>query len=221
MQSICPKNQKMLNHLNGLYKDITNPKVLKHTKNNIEYRHDKLDSQHYPTSIEYLNYAIENLPVENYAFPRASICSSRDAIKLGLAEFNCDSNFKKLKASLGVEHVAVVTYYPKGGYMGWHHNCNAPGYNILFSHSVSGNGYFKYRNPKTKKIVTMTDTPGWNVKVGNFDAGKNNENLFWHTAWTGEPRITVAFVLNEKDIWLNMIEDITMGELDIKSLDEY
>ena len=38
----------------------------------------------------------------------------------------------------GSRYNAVKMVYPKGGYMGWHHNANAPGYNILLSWSEKG-----------------------------------------------------------------------------------
>ena len=87
-----------------------------------------------------------------------------------------DSNFKKALIQLdnnliswsGSRNNAVKMVYPKGGYMGWHHNANASGFNILLSWSEKGMGFFRYQNPVTKEIVTMHDVPGWTCKVGYY-----------------------------------------------------
>ena len=43
--------------------------------------------------------------------------------------------------------------YPPGGYISWHNNANASAYNLVFTWSESGNGYFKYIDGETKKEI--------------------------------------------------------------------
>lgn len=44
---------------------------------------------------------------------------------------------------LSAHRNALACFYPPGGGITWHNNWNAPGYNILFTYSHTGEGYFK------------------------------------------------------------------------------
>ena len=46
-------------------------------------------------------------------------------------------------AEIGAGNSALLSYYPAGGFVGWHTNWNANAYQILFTWSKTGNGYFK------------------------------------------------------------------------------
>ena len=109
----------------------------------------------------------------------------------------------------GAKHCAVQMYYPKNGYMDWHNNGNASGYNILISHSDNGDGYFRYQDPKTSEIIDLWDKPGWNIKVGYYGSHKEPDKLVWHCARTfSSERITFGYVIPDKEMWEMMIEDI-------------
>lgn len=89
---------------------------------------------------------------------------------------------------------ALATIYPKDGYMAWHNNHDAPGYNVLFSWTENGQGFFRYKDPETKEIVTMDDKPGWTCKVGYFAGPNEMDKIFWHCCSADELRITVAWI---------------------------
>lgn len=111
---------------------------------------------------------------------------------------------------LGARNQAVNVFYPAGGYMGWHTNWNAHGYNILLSYSKTGNGFFRYKNPLlNRKIVTMDDRPGWSCKVGYFGNKQEHSDIYYHCAGSYEPRITLGFIVPHKEMWEDMIEDIS------------
>ena len=110
---------------------------------------------------------------------------------------------------LGARNEAVHVYYPTNGFMSWHNNWNAPGYNILLSYTKNGGGFFKYRDPKTHEVIEMLDTPGWSCKVGYYGKGREPDKVYYHTAGTHEPRLTLGFVVPNLDIWRSMIEDIS------------
>ena len=116
---------------------------------------------------------------------------------------------KELCTWLGARNEAVHVYYPKNGFMGWHNNWNAHGYNILLSYTKNGGGFFKYRDPITHEVVEMLDTPGWTSKVGYYGRGREPDKVYYHCAGTHEPRITLGFVVPNLDIWRSMIEDIS------------
>lgn len=109
----------------------------------------------------------------------------------------------------GSRNNAVKMLYPKGGYMGWHHNANAPGYNILLSWSKEGTGFFRYQDPITKEIITMHDTPGWTCKVGYYGNFKELDKIYWHCASAEhEERLTLGYVIPHEGMWTSMCEDI-------------
>lgn len=115
---------------------------------------------------------------------------------------------KKFKNILSSPTFAANLYYPTGGYMGWHNNHNAAGYNILLSHTKNGNGFFRYKDPKTLKTVTIEDKPGWTAKVGYYGSKNEKDKIYWHCARAYEDRLTLAFVIPDKSMWQMMIDDI-------------
>jgi hypothetical protein len=109
----------------------------------------------------------------------------------------------------GSRNNAVKMLYPKGGYMGWHHNANASGYNILLSWSQEGKGFFRYQDPITKEIVTMHDSPGWTCKVGYYGAWHEPSKIYWHCASAEhEERFTLGYIIPHEGMWSDMCEDI-------------
>lgn len=115
-----------------------------------------------------------------------------------------------LLAWSGSRNNAVKMMYPKGGFMGWHHNANAPGYNILLSWSKEGKGFFRYQDPITKEVITMQDTPGWTCKVGYYGAWHEKDRIYWHCASAEhEERLTLGYIIPHEGMWNDMIDDIT------------
>lgn len=115
----------------------------------------------------------------------------------------------KLTTILGARNQAVNVYYPSGGFMGWHNNWNAAGYNILLTYSQDGDGFFRYRDPKTHEIITMEDRVGWSCKVGYYGRGREPDKVYYHCAGSNSPRLTLGFIIPDLDMWRDMIEDIT------------
>lgn len=116
----------------------------------------------------------------------------------------------RLKRCVGLDINALSAYYPDNGYIGWHHNGDAWGWNILFTYSQDGNGFFKYRDIDSGEIITLPDKKGWSCKVGFYppiDNDTSPEQLFWHTARTAKKRYTLAFVFKEAGMW-ETIRDI-------------
>ena len=120
-----------------------------------------------------------------------------------------DALQQELLMFLGARNQAVHVYYPKEGFMGWHNNWNAHGYNILLSYTQNGGGFFKYRDPATHDVVEMLDKPGWSGKVGYYGRGREPDKVYYHCAGTYEPRLTLGFVVPNLDMWRSMIEDIS------------
>ncbi len=116
---------------------------------------------------------------------------------------------EKLCTTLSTRNCALFTMYPPGGYLSWHNNANASAYNLIFSWSETGDGYFKYVDGKTGEDVVMQDIQGWQCKAGYFGAyGEPWDKRVYHTARTNCWRITVSYIFDRSDMSMSLHEDI-------------
>jgi hypothetical protein len=126
---------------------------------------------------------------------------------------NYDKCCEDLQTLLGVRYNALAHIYPPGGFIGWHNNANAAAFNVLFTWSETGDGYWEHVDPRTDEIIHIPDKKGWNCKVGYYGHyGEWPSKLVYHTARTNCWRMTVAFTLTTKDssiqMWNMIAEDI-------------
>ena len=200
MNTIQIRNKDLINLLNdysnwfeGVNKSLI--KVRGERDENEYYTSDK-----YLKKIDKKNH--EGFPEKTHGIDLVFCDSTDNEIRKRIRKIDLDFN-----SILGSKHCAVKMYYPAGGYMGWHNNHNASGYNILFSYTKNGNGFFRY---KTDKTYTMHDKPGWTAKVGYYGNNKEPDKLFWHCARAYEDRLTLGFVIPDRSFWEMMIEDIEL-----------
>ena len=123
-------------------------------------------------------------------------------------EFN-----ERMVIELGSRRNALCVIYPKNGYVGWHNNANASSYNLICTHSSTGEGYWKHRNPKTNEIEQIDDLVGWQAKASYFGAyvERDPETLIYHAAQcTGGYRMTVSWMFDRdnEDWWLDAIDEL-------------
>ena len=115
----------------------------------------------------------------------------------------------ELMTELSAHRNTLVTVYPPGGFISWHNNANAAGYNVIFSWSENGDGWFDYWDLDKKERVRVQDVPGWQCKMGYFGGYHQQDRLCFHAAATNCLRISVAYVFQEaEDMWESIIEDI-------------
>ena len=115
----------------------------------------------------------------------------------------------KMLEFLSARNNALNACYPPGGFISWHNNANAPGYNIICTWSETGDGWFDYWDIDKKERVRIQDKPGWQAKMTYFGPYEKPEDLCYHAAYTDCYRITVAFVFAEADnFWKEVIEDL-------------
>lgn len=116
----------------------------------------------------------------------------------------------KMTRELGAHRNALCAYYPPDGGITWHNNFNAPGYNILFTYSRTGEGCFKYYDTETEEVVVMPDVGGvWTAKAGYYGGFEEDPKTWvWHMAETQCDRLTFAYVIPDKTLWEMMIEEI-------------
>jgi hypothetical protein len=206
MREILIKNQEILDRLNGFTKVI---QVMDINELKIDDRDPDISAE-YAVSKEYLQVILDK-GLMHKGDPEA--IKAVDLIVLPISEipthwkeFADDVAFNFTR-ELGVQQNALCAYYPEDGYIGWHDNHDAPGYTLLFNWSETGDSFYRFRDPKTKEIVTIKDRPGWSCKTGWY--GKGDGSTF-HCAKTNEPRWSIAFYIqdeNMKDIIIDALEN--------------
>lgn len=207
MKNIQIKSKKLLSFLNE-YKDYCDE--LKDADIHEKYWEHMgpliADENIHGVSKEYLDIALKNDNAEAFNWPNRDKLLALETIKFTPEYKEHTSKAMKLNrrfmAFMGLQYNALLAIYPPKGYIGWHHNGKATGLNVLFTYSEKGDGYFKYRDPKTKEIVTVNDKPGWQMKMGYYPSCESNDidDLFWHCAYTEEYRYSVAFIVDDKNM---------------------
>lgn len=108
---------------------------------------------------------------------------------------------------LGAHRRALSCIYPPGGFISWHNNANASGYNILLTWSETGDGFWQHWDPKKRELVKIPDKPGWQCKYGYYGQySEGPEKVCYHAAQTDCLRMTVAFVFNGDETGRRMAE---------------
>jgi hypothetical protein len=46
------------------------------------------------------------------------------------------------------------------------------------------------------------------MKTGYYGKEDEEDKIMWHSAYGGEPRMTLGYVVHNEDLWKNMVEDI-------------
>jgi len=118
-----------------------------------------------------------------------------------------------LENFIGCRNRALSSGYPPGGFISWHNNANASGYNIILTWSEKGDGAWEHVDPKTKERVVIPDVKGWQCKYGYYGRYDDDDKVLYHCAYTNCLRMTIAFVFNRDETGKNMaqmlIEEIT------------
>ena len=116
---------------------------------------------------------------------------------------------EELQIKLCTRGNGLCAMYPPKGFISWHNNANASTYNLIFTWSETGDGYFKYIDGYTGKEMTIQDRKGWQCKAGYFGAyDEEPEKLLYHSASTDCWRITVAYLFNREEISIGLQEDV-------------
>lgn len=170
----------------------------------------KKDMGEEATSMSYLETALKT--PEKYGFPAHSwgLELNHDHAYYDLEEVKerAKKTNSKLMDFFGARNNALQMYYPAGGYIGWHNNANASGYNIILSCNPGADGEFEHWDHLNNKLNVFKDQAGWNCKVGYFGSFDESDKMFWHCARTRTPRLTLSYVIFDKNIWEDMVADI-------------
>jgi hypothetical protein len=206
MKEISIKNEEVLERLNGFIKTIESMDI---DELKIDDRDPDIKAE-YGVSEEYLKIIVDKGAL-HIGWPESIraidlVASTTKSIPKHWKDFADDIAFNFAR-ELGAQQSALCAYYPPGGFIGWHDNRDAPGYTLLFNWSKNGDGFYRFRDPETKKVVTFHDKPGWTCKTGWYGPG---DGATFHCAMTNEPRWSIAFYIqdeNMRDIIIDGIEN--------------
>lgn len=215
MQFIPLKNPRLTKLLQNITDVLYQEKYVKLIAKTRD-RKDSMQPQNYGCSDEYLHEAFKHR-VTAYGFPQSCLGMGMKEYEPALLEVTkpIHNTIDRISNFIGSPTNALTMAYPDNGYIGWHHNGNAPGYNILMTYSQDGDGCFKYWDSVDKKIITHPDPVGWSVKVGYYPNERTEtERVYWHCAETKKQRISVAWVINHREMWKDMINTISDGTYD-------
>ena len=193
MTEVVIRNQQFMDRLNEISDELLN------TPNHNQEKYWAKDSEKATTAgtkytdEEYLRECLASdeligAPVRHWAQPIAKMCIEDPHI---WEDYKHRVKFEFAK-EIGAHTSALLSYYPPGGYVGWHTNWDANAYQILFTWS-DGKGYFRYYDQKKDEIVHLPDVKGWQCRHYYFGSEKEPENLCWHSAYSGGERITLAY----------------------------
>ena len=210
MQTVSLKNNRLIETLNAFSSWMFShePSVM-----NTLYLGNRKVSADRGCSYEYLT-EVQSKDIEEYGHPEISIgydihtASSIDRPD-GWKEISYKLN-SDIISILGVEFNALMMYYPEDGYIGWHHNANCSGQNLIMTYSPpGGKGYFEYQDPISKELIRIPDPEGWSAKVGYFGPLQEPDKIIWHCARSIDtPRLTVSYVIRDQWMWEEMVQDI-------------
>jgi len=125
-----------------------------------------------------------------------------------------------LPIEIGAASSALFVHYPHDGLTGWHTNWNANAYQLLFTWSETGDGFFRYYDKAKDEIVTIQDKPGWQCRWYYFGRKDEPEHHCWHACYAGASRrMTLAFKFSnkgkdsEEDTMAQLLRDELVAEI--------
>lgn len=219
MTEVVIRNQEILATLNSFKDDLLGTEGYNDPKYHVYSSEEDKSKGEYYCSQEYLDECLSRdtlvgPPDRHFAQPIAKMIRS-EPDKWGDYMQRVKYDFA---AEIGAHTSALLSYYPPGGFVGWHTNYDASAYQVLFTWS-DGNGYFRYRDNETGEIVHIPDVEGWQCRHYYFAPESEPDNLCWHSAYAGGERITLAYKfcgygINDPRDWIArelrdlLIEDI-------------
>jgi hypothetical protein len=222
MTEVVIRNKNLLDKLNGFIDEFFSISGY-----DDEYYHaydgeKALTDPEYYCNREWLDHMLENwethsgFPEQHFSQPISRMATVNPEKFLNLK----NKVREDFTTEIGAMHAALSNYYPPGGFVGWHTNWNANCYQILFTWSKTGNGYFKYYDKQKDEIVTIQDVPGWQCRHFYFGRKDEPDHHCWHAAYAGEPRITLAYkftngsLKDPMDVQARMLRDQLIEEIE-------
>tara|TARA_B110000908_G_C10238119_1_gene444531 strand:+ start:678 stop:1355 length:678 start_codon:yes stop_codon:yes gene_type:complete len=202
MTEVVIKNKELLETLNGFkdmffaIPDYDDPQYRMHSSPKA------LEDPEYFCGEDYLQFQ-KSLGLKHSGFPEEHMSMPvNNAYKHDPEKFTEYRERVKFQfaAELGAHTSALLNYYPPRGFVGWHTNWNANAYQVLFTYSKDGNGYFRYWDNEKREVVHIQDKVGWQCRHYYFGKHDEPDHHCWHAAYAGGERITLAYKFVNKTI---------------------
>lgn len=214
MTSVTIKNKsvlKILDEFKDVWWDKRNTDLKKYYLSAKDEVREEYISTEYRNKIMYMGSAHEGYPekIRGYNLKNDNVSDLR-YYDISISEKTVGLN-EKLQQELGTRYNALAVVYPPGGFIGWHNNANASAYNLIFTWSENGDGYWKHLDPYTGEEVTVKDGPGWQCKAFYFGGYVDSpEDLVYHMASTDCWRMTISYVFDRhhKEYWEDTIKEL-------------
>lgn len=222
MTEVVIRNKDMLEVLNGFSEEMLSKPSYNDEKYWTYHERKDIDLGSYYTSREYLHECLsrDNLvgPPDRYFAQPISKMVREDKEMWGDFMQKVKYDFA---AELGAHTSALLSYYPPGGFVGWHTNYDANAYQVLFTWSETGEGFFEYYDKQKDEIIKIDDVPGWQCRHYYFGAGDETDLHCWHAAYTECQRITLAYkfvnggsVNNPEDAQARQLRDMLIEDIE-------
>ena len=224
MTEVVIRNEEMLEVLNGFSEEMLSKPSYNDEKYWTYHERKDIDLGSYYTSREYLLDCLsrgqEGLvgPPDRYFAQPISKMVREDKEMWGDFMQKVKYDFA---AELGAHTSALLSYYPPGGFVGWHTNFDANAYQVLFTWSETGDGFFEYYDKQKDEIIKIPDVPGWQCRNYYFGAGHETDLHCWHAAYTECQRITLAYkfvnngsVDNPEDAQARQLRDMLIEDIE-------
>lgn len=205
MREILIKNESIINRLNGFIKAFNKAGI---NELPIQFRRASNENKDYAVSDKYLEVMLRENTGPPHTVKGCDLCAwvlDRDRPMSKAWKDIHDDISTNFTRELGAQQNALACYYPPGGFIGWHDNRDVPGYTVLFNWSETGNGFYRYRDSETHKVITIPDKIGWSCKTGYYGDGPLST---FHCAATKEPRWSIAFYIRNKELRDELVEEI-------------
>lgn len=222
MTEVVIRNEELLETLNGFVQEFYERGG---NKREDFWVYDEPTEGYYYTSEEYLRDSIRRWEETGYLIGPPEKHFAQPIAKMVRVDPTWEDYMQKVKydfaSELGAHTSALLSFYPPSGYVGWHTNWDANAYQVLFTWSMNGDGYFRYYDKSNDKIVTIPDVPGWQCRHYYFGAKEEPEHHCWHAAYAGCDRLTLAYKFvngtkanTEKDKQAVILRDMLIEEIE-------
>ena len=224
MTEVVIRNKEMLEVLNGFSEEMLSKPSYNDEKYWTYHERKDIDLGSYYTSREYLLDCLSRGqvglvgPPDRYFAQPISKMVREDKEMWGDFMQKVKYDFA---AELGAHTSALLSYYPPGGFVGWHTNFDANAYQVLFTWSETGDGFFEYYDKQKDEIIKIPDVPGWQCRHYYFGAGHETDLHCWHAAYTECQRITLAYkfvnngsVDNPEDAQARQLRDMLIEDIE-------
>ncbi len=127
-----------------------------------------------------------------------------------------------LKMGISNNPMLYKEYMGNNGYMGWHTNCDNPGYRWYLVYNTHANSsYFRWIDPRNGHMYQAVEPKGWSINQFKLTGC---EEALWHTIYTSQTRLSIGLwagrerPLDVEQAWIEHGKDLERpDEMDLWS----